>query len=186
MKLIKPLAIALTIIIIVLDWADGYVARKKGISSDFGALFDIAGDRIVENVLWVYFAIVRLVPFWVPMVVLARGFVTDLLRSVAFAARGETPFGEKTMMKSGWARALVSSRFSRGLYAFSKVVAFCYLAAILTLKSAISEFSLPIQGSVLNAVVIVGSVIVYITVGMCVVRGLPVIWDSRKYILSAT
>ena len=35
---------ALTIIIIVLDWADGYVARKKGISSDFGALFDIAGE----------------------------------------------------------------------------------------------------------------------------------------------
>jgi CDP-diacylglycerol--glycerol-3-phosphate 3-phosphatidyltransferase len=176
---------ALTIFIIILDWADGYVARKKGTASDFGALFDIAGDRIVENVLWIYFAIVRLVPFWVPMVVLTRGFVTDLLRSVAFATKGKTPFGKKTMMNSRWARALVSSRSSRGIYAFSKVVAFCYMGAILTLRSAISEFSLPIQASVMDTIIIIGSIIVYATVGMCVVRGLPVIWDGRKY-LSAT
>ena len=177
---------ALIIIVIAMDWADGYVARKRGTASDFGALFDIAGDRIVENVLWIYFAVIGLIPFWVPMAVLARGFVTDLLRSMAFATKGKTPFGKKTMMKSGWARALVSSRVSRGVYAFSKVVAFCYLAAIVTLKSAISEFSLPIHGNVMNAIIIVGSVIVYITVAMCVVRGLPVIWDGRKYLASAS
>jgi len=175
---------ALTIMIIVMDWADGYVARKRGSASNFGALFDIAGDRIVENVLWVYFAVVQLVPFWVPMIVLARGFITDLLRGIALAAEGKTPFGKKTMMNSGWARALVSSRFSRGIYAFSKVLVFCYMAAILTLKSAISEFSLPIQGNVLNTIIIIGSVLAYITVGMCVIRGLPVIWDGRKYLSS--
>lgn len=176
----------LTILIIAMDWADGYVARKRGTASDFGALFDIAGDRIVENVLWIYFAIVRLVPFWVPIVVLTRGFVTDLLRSMAFATKGKTPFGKKTMMDSGWARAIVSSRVSRGIYAFSKVVAFCYLAAILTLKSAISEFSLPIHGTVLNIILIIGSVIVYITIGMCIIRGIPVVWDGRKYLSSVT
>ena len=176
--------LALIILIIVLDWADGYVARKKGTASDFGALFDIAGDRIVENVLWIYFAVIRLVPFWVPMVVLTRGFVTDLLRTVAFATKGKTPFGKKTMMNSGWARALVSSRVSRGIYASAKVVAFCYMAAILTLKSAISELSLSMHGSVLNTMLIVGSIIVYTTVGMCIIRGLPVIWDGRKYLLS--
>ncbi len=176
---------ALTILIIALDWADGYVARKKGIASDFGALLDIAGDRIVENVLWIYFAVIQMVPLWVPMVVLARGFTTDLLRSVAFATNGRTPFGKKTMMKSGWARTLVSSRISRGIYASSKVIAFCYLAAVLTLKSAISEFSLPIQGNILNVIVIIGSTIVYITVGMCIIRGLPVIWDGRKYLLES-
>ncbi len=176
---------ALTIIIIAMDWADGYVARKRGESSDFGALFDIAGDRIVENVLWIYFAVIRMVPFWVPMLVLTRGFVTDLLRSIAFATKGKTPFGQKTMMDSRWAKALVSSRISRGVYAVAKVVAFCYLAAILTLRSAITQFSLPINESIINVLVIVGSVIVYITVGMCIVRGIPVIWNGRKYISSA-
>ena len=170
----------MTIIIIAMDWADGYVARKQGTTSDFGALFDIAGDRIVENVLWIYFAVVHLVPFWVPMIVIVRGFVTDLIRSMAFA-QGKTPFGKKTMMDSRWAKALVSSRISRAVYAVSKVVAFCYLAGILTLNSAISEFSISIPDGIMKALMIIGAVIVYVTIAMCVVRGFPVIWDGRKY-----
>jgi len=174
----------LIIIIIAMDWADGYIARKRNEASNFGALFDIAGDRIVENVLWIYFAVIKMVPFWVPMLVLTRGFLTDLLRSVAFTTKGKTPFGKNTLMDSGWAKALVSSRISRGIYAVSKVVAFCYLAAILTLRSAITHFSLPINGNIINAIVIMGSGIVYITVAMCIIRGIPVIWDGRKYIIS--
>jgi len=170
----------MTIIIIAMDWADGYVARKQGTTSDFGALFDIAGDRVVENVLWIYFAVVHLVPFWVPMIVIGRGFVTDLIRSMAFA-QGKTPFGKKTMMDSRWAKALVSSRISRAVYAVSKVVAFCYLAGILTLNSAISEFSISIPDGIMKALMIIGAVIVYVTIAMCVVRGFPVIWDGRKY-----
>jgi len=171
----------MTIIVIMLDWADGYVARKQGTASDFGALFDIAGDRIVENVLWIYFAVINMVPFWVPIIVVVRGFVTDMIRSMAFA-KGKTPFGKKTMMDSSWAKAIVSSRISRGIYAVSKVVAFCYLAGILTLNSAVSEFSLAIPDSIMKAFVIIGAVIVYITIGMCIIRGLPVIWDGRKYL----
>jgi CDP-diacylglycerol--glycerol-3-phosphate 3-phosphatidyltransferase len=38
------------------DGIDGWVARRRGSTSPFGAVFDIAGDRIVETVLWVYFA----------------------------------------------------------------------------------------------------------------------------------
>jgi CDP-diacylglycerol--glycerol-3-phosphate 3-phosphatidyltransferase len=171
----------MTIIIIAMDWADGYVARKKGIASDFGALFDIAGDRIVENVLWIYFAVIGLVPFWVPIIVVVRGFITDFIRSIAFT-KGKTPFGKKTMMDSTWAKALVSSRISRGIYAVSKVVAFCYLAGILTLKSAITQFSLSMPDTLMNVLLIIGAVIVYVTIAMCIIRGLPVIWDGRKYL----
>jgi len=171
----------MTIIIIAMDWADGYVARKKGIASDFGALFDIAGDRIVENVLWIYFAVIGLVPFWIPIVVVVRGFITDFIRSIAFT-KGKTPFGKKTMMDSSWAKALVSSRISRGIYAVSKVVAFCYLAGILTLKSAITQFSLSMPDTLMSVLLIIGAVIVYVTIAMCIIRGLPVIWDGRKYL----
>jgi CDP-diacylglycerol--glycerol-3-phosphate 3-phosphatidyltransferase len=171
--------IALIIFIMLLDWVDGYVARKKGTASDFGALFDIVGDRIIENVLWIYLAVVQLVPFWVPMVILTRGSMTDVLRSMVLITEGKTPFGEKTMMSSRWTRALVSSRVSRGTYNSLKIATFCYMAAILTLKSAISEFSLPIQMS--GTILAIGSIMVYITVGTCIVRGLPVIWDGRRY-----
>jgi len=121
------------------------------------------------------------VPFWVPIIVIVRGFVTDMIRSMAFA-KGKTPFGKKTMMDSDWAKAIVSSRISRGIYATSKVVAFCYLAGILTLNSAVSEFSLAIPDNIMKAFVIIGAVIVYVTIGMCIIRGLPVIWDGRRYL----
>ncbi|HFE65010.1 MAG TPA: CDP-alcohol phosphatidyltransferase family protein, partial [Caldithrix sp.] len=47
---IRLIAVALTILVIWLDSLDGYVARKLGVASDFGALFDITGDRIVEHI----------------------------------------------------------------------------------------------------------------------------------------
>src|SRR5215218_10462675 len=51
------------------DGIDGWVARKRRSTSPFGAVFDIAGDRIVETVLWVYFAWERVIPLWAPFLV---------------------------------------------------------------------------------------------------------------------
>jgi len=161
--------------VLLLDAVDGYVARKLKQTSDFGALFDIVGDRVVENVFWIYFAVVGLIPFWFPIIVIARGFVTDGLRSTAFA-KGKTAFGDKTMMRSRWTRALTSSRASRSLYGIVKTVAFLYLGGIIAMKSAgiapesIATFS------------IIGIVIAGIAVAMCIIRGLPVLIDGWEYI----
>lgn len=169
----------LVVIIIMLDWLDGFIARKLGEASRFGALFDIAGDRIVENIFWIYFAVAGLISFWVPVIVISRGFLTDLVRAMAFA-KGKTAFGEQTMISAAWARLLVSSRVSRGIYAGLKVAAFCYLTALLVLGSAPARLGLPSPGGLLY----VGSqVIVYTVVGMCVIRGVPVVWDGRRYLL---
>src|SRR6476661_8761933 len=48
--------LVLVIIVFASDGLDGWVARKTGSTSTFGAVFDIAGDRVVENALWVIFA----------------------------------------------------------------------------------------------------------------------------------
>ena len=85
------LLVGLIGLILFLDAVDGYVARKLNQTSDFGALFDIIGDRIVECIFWVYFSVVGLIPFWIPVIVIARGFFTDGLRSAAFA-QGKTAF----------------------------------------------------------------------------------------------
>lgn len=168
----------LILVIIMMDWLDGLIARKHGGASEFGALFDIAGDRIVENVFWIYFAVSGLISVWVPIVVISRGFMTDLLRTMAFA-KGKTPFGKKTMMESSWARALVSSHITRGIYAGLKVVAFCYLAGLMVLENAPENFIIS-PSSRLNTI---GQIVVYIVVGMCIIRGIPVIWDGRKYLM---
>src|SRR5574337_634949 len=69
----EMLAFWIIIFVIVMDWIDGYVARKSGKVTPFGAVLDIMGDRIVESSLWIVFAHIRLIPVWVPVVVIIRG-----------------------------------------------------------------------------------------------------------------
>src|SRR5262249_30350811 len=66
-------ALILLVVTLALDAVDGFVARRRGCASDAGAAFDIAADRIVESVFWIYFAAAGLVTFWIPVIVIARG-----------------------------------------------------------------------------------------------------------------
>ncbi|HMA34411.1 MAG TPA: CDP-alcohol phosphatidyltransferase family protein, partial [Chloroflexia bacterium] len=116
----------LTIVVFVSDALDGYVARKRGSADAAGAVFDIAGDRVVENVYWVVCAHLSLISVWAPLVMLVRSFAVDAVRTIALA-EGKTAFGDKTMMRSPLGLWLAASRFHRGLYGGAKVVAFVYL-----------------------------------------------------------
>src|SRR6185369_11672437 len=123
-----------------MDALDGWVARKLHLESKAGALFDIAGDRIVELALWTFFAVRRdgagqpFVPHWVPLVIITRTVLTDMIRSVAFG-EGRTAFGPSSLQTSKWAQQLVSSRWSRGVYGGLKAVTFCALGLLLTLPA---------------------------------------------------
>ena len=175
-------AFLLTILIIYMDALDGYVARKLNTASDLGALLDITGDRIVENVYWIYFTAIGMISLWIPIIVIARGFLTDSLRSIAFA-EGKTAFGERTMMRSQFSRFLVSSRFSRGVYGVSKAIIFCYLGGLIALRGAMSQFSFTLSSDLLFSLHLVGQVIAYVVLVMCLIRGIPVLWDGRVYLL---
>lgn len=178
-------AFALVLIAITMDWMDGFIARRTHSESIFGAVVDILGDRIVENTLWIVFADLELVPVWVPIVVVTRGFVTDAFRSLALT-QGETPFGEKTMIKSHLGRLLVSSRGSRALYAGAKIVAFC----LMILYFASLQCPAPCEAAVGNFVVLIPDHglysfslgLVYVTVALCLIRALPVVRDGMAQV----
>jgi len=163
--------------VIWMDAWDGYVARKLGIASKLGALLDITGDRIVENALWIYFAVINMVPLWMPLVVISRSFIVDSLRAVAFA-EGKTAFGPDTMMKSPLTKFLVASPFSRGLYGFAKAAVFIWFGLILTLVAAAAEGLFLLPQGLFRFIVIIGDLLAYMTVILCLLRALPVIWDA--------
>ena len=176
-------ATLLTAIIIYLDALDGIVARKLGTASDFGALLDIAGDRIVENAYWIFFAWYGLFSFWPPIIVVARGFMTDLIRSVAFA-KGQTPFGEKTHLRSRIARFLCASRFSRAVYGVTKAIVFIWLGFFLILEAALKRNFPHIGRTYFKLTYDIGIALVYITVILCVLRAIPIFWESRHLLLA--
>jgi CDP-diacylglycerol--glycerol-3-phosphate 3-phosphatidyltransferase len=171
-------ALALVLAAILMDWLDGFLARRTRTETPFGAVMDILGDRIVENTLWIVFAHLRLIPVWVPIVVVARGFVTDAFRSVALT-QGETAFGEKTMIKSRLGRLLVSSRSSRALYAGAKIVAFCYMILYFALLNAPPASPLADWRTGHEpALGVIGLGLVDATVALCLIRAIPVVQDG--------
>lgn len=172
-------ALALLVITIWLDAVDGYVARRSGSSTDAGAAFDIAADRVVENVYWIYFAAAGLITFWIPMIVTARGCLTDFLRGIAFR-QGQTAFGEKTMMQTWWGRMLVGSRFSRAAYGLTKCAAFFALGARLVLDEA-PQWRAMLAAGIISGLQIGALALAIAAVVFCVVRGVPVIIEGLRF-----
>src|SRR5207244_9381078 len=119
-------AVVLTVASIALDALDGHLARKKQMATPLGTQLDILGDRMIENMFFTYFAVVGMVSLWLPVLFFARGAATDFLRGLALKA-GHSGWGANAMFETRWGRALVASRWSRGLYAALKCACFCYL-----------------------------------------------------------
>ncbi len=74
-------AALLTILVIVMDWLDGFWARKLAASTELGSVLDIAGDRVVECVLWICLDDLGLIRVWIPFVVISRDIFTDSFRN---------------------------------------------------------------------------------------------------------
>ncbi|MDQ5825751.1 MAG: CDP-alcohol phosphatidyltransferase family protein [Chloroflexota bacterium] len=174
-------AVVLTLIVIIGDALDGVVARARGEANDAGAVVDIAGDRIVENVYWVVFAHIGLLSVWFPLIMLLRSFTVDALRSLALS-KGKTAFGEKTMMQSSLGVWLAASRLHRALYGGAKVVTFVWLLIQLSIQVAPTDTDYArTLGPYLGAVQVAGIVLAVFTLLYSLLRGAVVVWDSRDY-----
>jgi CDP-diacylglycerol--glycerol-3-phosphate 3-phosphatidyltransferase len=159
----------LLVFIIVLDGLDGYVARQRGETSLFGSVYDIAVDRVVENVLWIVLADLDLVPVWVALLFITRGVLVDTIRSHA-AAQGETAFG---MMRTTIGQFLVASRFMRGFYGTLKAVTFSWLLLLQPMPALHPDLWLHWA----STASVISDVLVYSSVFVCLLRGLPVVLE---------
>jgi CDP-diacylglycerol--glycerol-3-phosphate 3-phosphatidyltransferase len=158
----------LIILIFVSDGLDGYIARKRGETSVFGALFDIAGDRIVELTLWIVTAYNNLVPIWVPLVFVIRGTIVDTIRSSDAMAQGIAPFA---LTRSRIGKFIVASQFMRVLYAVVKASAFAGLA----LQEPFPRWLPTLWTYVGSSITGLTYFFVYFAVVLCIARGWPVV-----------
>jgi CDP-diacylglycerol--glycerol-3-phosphate 3-phosphatidyltransferase len=169
---VRFLGLGLLVVLYLMDWFDGYVARLRNEVTEMGAALDVALDRAVENILWITFMYLGTVPLWVPIIFLIRSFIVDGIRGVALA-QGKSGFG---MMHSPWGRFLVASRFMRAFYGLAKalVFGFLYLTQALALGNP----------QILATLQPLNHGLIYLAVGLCVLRGIPVVLDGRIYFTS--
>jgi phosphatidylglycerophosphate synthase len=175
-------ALALTICAIGLDGVDGYLARRLRMTSALGARLDVLGDRVIENLFFIYFAANGQISVLVPVVFLVRGLLTDFLRGTAaiggplddHARAGE--FQRNWMLAEKWSARIVASRASRGAYAALKCVCFCALGVEWIAGRA--QISAAAKWS--SALHLTVSAIVFATAAFCVLRALPVFWEGLR------
>lgn len=161
---LRLVAVLLIAVLMFMDTLDGVIARRRHEESLMGSALDIAADRAVEIVLWVVFAHLRLIPVIIPLVVIVRGTLTDSIRGVA-AQRG---LSAHRMMSSALGKWLVSSPPMRTSYSLVKIVAFLTLAWSLQSRGAPSTQAVYETG--LNAA--------WLAMALCIIRGLPVLWEA--------
>jgi CDP-diacylglycerol--glycerol-3-phosphate 3-phosphatidyltransferase len=164
-----PLIVAL----ILMDSLDGIVARRRDEQTLIGSALDIAADRAVEIALWVTYAHLRLISVVVPLTVVIRGALTDSIRNVALQ-HGQSAH---SMMRASWSRWLVASGAMRSAYAIIKTIAFTLLALALGLKTG--------GHAAWHSMWLVASVISWMALALCIVRGLPVLIEMQELFQSA-
>lgn len=157
----------LLVLIIALDGVDGWVARRRGEASVFGSIFDIAVDRVVENVLWIVLSNLGLIPIWVALIFIVRGLIVDAIRYAAMA-QGGLAFDS---VHSPLARILVGGRWMRGSYGALKAVTFAWVLLLQPMPALFAQtwqqFSRQLD--------LVTMTLVFATVAMCLARGLRVV-----------
>ena len=155
----------LTWFVIALDGLDGIIARSLKLTSDFGAFFDIACDRIIEFIYISLFVMLKWIPFWILVIFLVRGILVDGIRGFA-AKEGKTAFGEKSMMEGKLGHFLTSSRFMRAFYGTIKAFAFAFMFLV---QAAFPQY--------LNLEML----LVYFMTFLCIVRGIPVLIEGKRF-----
>ncbi len=161
------LSFVLTAIAFSMDAVDGYLARKFGQASQLGAVLDIMGDRIIEAIYWIVFAVLGWLPVIFPIICVSRAFLTDGIRSVALT-KGMTPFGMQTTQ---WGKFICASKLMKTSYAVAKVAAFMLL--IIAYTPGLSE-------CYAHCILKIAIILAWIAIIFCVVRAIPVVAESGK------
>ncbi|MDP9416309.1 MAG: CDP-alcohol phosphatidyltransferase family protein [Actinomycetota bacterium] len=99
-------ALALFVAASLTDVADGWVARRRGQCTAFGALADPIADKALVATALVCLSALALVPWWATVVVLAREVVVTGLR-LTVLRHGVIPASRGGKMKTATQTALV-------------------------------------------------------------------------------
>ena len=102
-------ALLVFVIASVTDFADGKIARKYGLITDFGKFLDPLADKLLVTACMMIFVGWGRMPSWVVFIVIAREFAISGLRMVA-ASNG-------TVIAAGWSGKIKTSCTMVGLIA---------------------------------------------------------------------
>jgi CDP-diacylglycerol--glycerol-3-phosphate 3-phosphatidyltransferase len=155
----KLLALGLFIVSSVTDYADGYIARKYKLITDFGKLMDPLVDKIMTVSAFICLVSLGSVPAWAVIVIVSREFLITGLRLIA-TVRG---------------KVLPAERLGK-IKTLLQIVTILYCLIVIAIVDQFGDLHPPTVSS-LN---LVGLTLVLLTVGLTVWSGISYFaknWD---------
>lgn len=127
------------------DWLDGYLARKKGLLTDFGRIADPFVDKIIVcgGFILLIHHTYDIIPPWMVVVIVAREFLVNSLRSYSESKGiefGATIWGKAKMFVQSLTISLILLFFAylkHLVFLKQGIVIMVWLTVIITLVSGI-------------------------------------------------
>ncbi len=131
-------AAALFILAALTDFADGYIARKHNLVTNFGKFADPVADKILSLCMMIVLVFHTGYPWWAACVVASRELAVDGLRLVAVEQGVVIPAGKLGKIKTNFQFLSVLSSLLKLPGAFT--ISVCAIMAVLTLISGYEYF----------------------------------------------
>ncbi len=174
----KMFALVLVPTIFILDLLDGYLAMKYKQMSDFGALYDIAVDRLIELAFLFSLADLGMLPIWIPFLILTRGLIVDCIRSYG-VSRGFVGWGERSLIKSKYFSIIVNSLFFRALDGM-KGFAFASFVVVMIFKEIIATYGYVEISFALNWAQALAWMFMVVFIISNLARAVPYLFELKK------
>jgi CDP-diacylglycerol--glycerol-3-phosphate 3-phosphatidyltransferase len=81
--LMKQVSVGIYIVAALSDWYDGWLARKFNYITSWGKFWDPLADKILTSAVFIGFAFVDLIPWWMVGIIVGRDVIVTLLRVFA-------------------------------------------------------------------------------------------------------
>jgi len=154
----RTIALLLFVIASATDYADGYIARKYNLITDFGKLMDPLVDKIM--VAGAFICLIPEIPAWAVVVIISREFLITGLRLLAASKGVVLPAESIGKHKTGWQLATV-----------------IFFLAVM----AAQEFDgIGLSHAFLNdALIYGGTVLVAVALSLTLFSGIGYLWKNR-------
>ncbi|MCR4689208.1 MAG: CDP-diacylglycerol--glycerol-3-phosphate 3-phosphatidyltransferase [Saccharofermentans sp.] len=157
-------AAAIFIVASLTDYFDGQIARKQNLITDLGKFLDALADKILVISILLGFIALGRVSAWLVMIIILREFAVSGLRMIA-ASKGE----------------VIAARMIGKAKTVTQMIAIIYLMfEPLILKiTGLGFEGYPVS---VNAVTVIGDVLLYICVIMTLISGIDYLIKGKAYL----
>jgi CDP-diacylglycerol--glycerol-3-phosphate 3-phosphatidyltransferase len=123
------------------DYADGYIARRRGLITDFGKFMDPLADNLLVFAAMLWFVETGDMPVWAALIVIAREFAVTALRLLAASAGRVIAAARSGKVKTAGTMFCLTAMLALGLPAWVNICC----VAVITVTTVVSGLEIFIK-----------------------------------------